>query len=201
MRVVKECIVTATTSADSAFVRIANDTMTRRLMRSLWDSSDHANPDSSARRERMGYWGFDTTHAQVMSVQPNSTGSTPCSVIGYSPSMSIRSDTQLVTGHVHPFSNRAWLPWVQCQLSHPGRYDGNLRLGVSLPDIETVLSPITNQWGVIVDEEHMIVYRAPYSSLSINHNVSPARLVGDWTPHVRRYDRTQHFSVYTCDIY
>ncbi len=183
---------------DSAFLRIANDTMTRALVQLAWDSSRATGPIAN-RLERRGYWGINMSGQRAMDFNYSTTGSTPCR--SSYPPHGLHLDSILESTHVHPFGDNDTTP-TSCHTLRPlatGFYDGHSLLGPS-PDDFHDLAGFPKAWGVVADSDGIAVFQTP-SSMTFQPVVyqgdTSLIITSDWTPFVRRYPRSQT----SCSIY
>ena len=201
MRIIVECLVSGPPQ-DSAFRRIANDTLTRQLLQLAWDSS-HVTATASLRRERIGYWNWTTATPPARIRQFNyvltsgDTLNSPCSS-WFAPT-GVNSDSERVFLHTHPFTDYEHLP-AGCG----GRYDGRTNRGLSPNDIYANQAGYPREWGVMADRDSVVVYRIPPgfprdSLLDHGHYRNVVPRGADVSPYARRYSRRA--SPTSCQIY
>jgi hypothetical protein len=197
VRVIVQCAIAGST-ADSAFLRIANDTLTRKLLKPAWDSSGTTG-SAANRREHIGFWGFDTAGHRMMDFKADTVGSTPCQV-SYSPHGMQFINILWVVLHIHPFAAGDLTP-LSCHPDIPfSRYDYRSQLGVSGDDFYFLQGYYPQAWGVMVDMDGVVVYQTP-PSMTFKYVGTPPngywKVTSDWTPYTRRYPRHQA----ACDVY
>ena len=213
VRVIVQCAIAGST-ADSAFLRIANDTMTRQLGKRVWDSSGVTGPKDN-RRERIGFWGTNSQGNRVLLFKsPTDSLDSPCHS-WFSPS-AIRTDVEFVQHHGHPFQNADTLPrsclpaWAALDPTAYSTYNAKTYNGPSIADL-MMLSGYPG-WGVIYDIANIAVYRAPAvwsTDTLINvfyrvvgndttvFRVDTSVTLKNWQPYVRSYPRQQS----SCAVY
>lgn len=212
-RVVIQCQISGAV-ADSAFLRIANDTMTRLLGKQVWDSSGATGPIAD-RRERIGYWGVDSLGSRkLLFKSPTDFLDTPCSS-WWTPN-GINTASEWVQHHSHPFASRDSLPRsclrgdVALDPTAYSRYDATEYGGPSMADFLQLSG--WNAWGVIFDVNNVYVYHSPpdlTAALAV-HNViqvsngdtvvvrsDTSVTLNNWQQNVRSYPRHQT----SCSIY
>lgn len=182
-------------ASDSAFLRIANDTMTRKLGLEAWDSSGVSGSPTN-RRERSAVWGQSLTGGRASAFKtPTNSADTPCQS-SFAPT-GLRADTEFVRIHTHPFNPNDTLPSVCWEDSSPTSYDVTNLGGPSALDWQ-VLSGF-NAWGVIYDSSKVYVYRSPPSVTfdTVTTNGQTHVVPVGWQSQVRSYPRKTN----TCSVF
>jgi hypothetical protein len=200
MRLVIQCM-TSGPSGDSAFLRMANDTLTRKLLKQAWDSSN-ANGSPVDRHERIGQWGEypDSTGIRFFALKDTlSPGDTPCKSV--LPVLRVNQSREFVILHTHPFANHDPTPSV-CHPDDPmgqGYYSATKYGGPSAADYY-VLQGLPG-WGVIGDSTSLYVFHTPptmtFAVRTVNGEPVVDRVTSDWRPYVRSYPRNKS----SCPLY
>jgi hypothetical protein len=198
VRVIVQCMLSPAVSADSAFARIANDTLTRIAVRMAWDSA-HVNLSPGNRRERAAIISQVPGGVRRLWFNtPPDPNDTPCSNF-FAPAVNLSTDSIFNHIHVHPFPPNARLPYACWRFGgRPTTY--GIDYGGPSPNDYHFLLSYPSAYGTVADSTNIYVYRADTSMRFDSTQTSRGwqyDLLTPWQPFVRQYLRRQS----SCAIY